>query len=191
MVVKFVSVLIGISILSSPAMAATNKPNHTTQSQTPIKSETAGDSQKNLEASQKFLADNKKKKGVITTASGLQYKEIKPGKGKSPGPYDLVTVEYKGTLLNGQEFDNSAKHKGPVKFELDAIIPGWREALQLMKPGAEWVVYIPPQLAYGDKGVPGVIPSNALLIFDIKLVSNTPPAQDIDSEVLPDPVEKD
>lgn len=149
------------------------------------------DPQKNLEEGNKFLAQNGKKSGVITLPSGLQYKIIKPGKGTPPDQYNFVKVQYRGTLLNGKEFDNSEKQKSPVRFELDTLIPGWKEALQLMKPGAEWIIYVPPKLAYGKQGVKGKIPPNATLIFNLKLISVEPAVAEDDSEVLADPVEKD
>jgi FKBP-type peptidyl-prolyl cis-trans isomerase FklB len=149
------------------------------------------DPQKNLEEGTKFLAQNSKKSGVITLPSGLQYKIIKPGEGTPPNQYNFVKVQYRGTLLNGKEFDNSENQKSPARFELSTLIAGWKEALQLMKPGAEWIIYVPSKLAYGKKGVKGKIPPNATLIFNLKLLSIEPPIAEDDSEVLADPIERD
>jgi len=124
----------------------------------------------NKEAGQKFLAENGKKPGVVTTASGLQYKVITPGSGASPHPTDTVVVNYRGTLLNGSEFDNSYKRGEPLSIAPNNVVPGWKEALSLMKPGAKWEVYIPSDLGYGDSGA-GPIPPGSTLIFTIELLS--------------------
>jgi FKBP-type peptidyl-prolyl cis-trans isomerase len=124
----------------------------------------------NHAAAEAFLAENGKKKDVITTASGLEYKVITPGTGEPPKPTDQVTVNYRGTLLNGTEFDASAKHGGPATFPVNGVIPGWREALVLMKPGAKYQLWIPPKLAY-DLDSPPMIPPGSLLVFDVELVS--------------------
>ncbi len=129
----------------------------------------------NHAAAAKYLADNGKNKDVITTASGLQYKVITPGAGANPKPTDQVSVNYTGTLLDGTEFDASAKHGGPAKFPVNGVIPGWQEALQLMKPGAKYQLWIPPKLAY-DLDSPPSIPPGSLLVFDVELVSVAPPA---------------
>lgn len=125
---------------------------------------------KNLEESEKFFAANKKEKGVVTLPSGLQYKVEKEGSGKSPGKDDTVTVHYTGTLLNGQEFDSSHKRGQPATFKVGGVIPGWTEALQLMKEGAKWKLFIPSDLAYGEQGRPPVIYPNSALIFDVELL---------------------
>jgi FKBP-type peptidyl-prolyl cis-trans isomerase FklB len=117
-----------------------------------------------------FLTANKKKEGVKTTPSGLQYKVLKSGKGKSPKPTDTVTTNYKGTLVNGQEFDSSYKRGQPASFPVNQVIPGWTEALQLMKVGDKWQLFIPSDLAYGPQGRPPVIPPNATLIFELELL---------------------
>lgn len=117
-----------------------------------------------------FLAANAKKAGVITTKSGLQYKILTPGKGTSPKATDKVTVNYVGKLLNGKVFDSSYKRGVPATFPVNGVIPGWTEALQMMKPGATWVLWIPAKLAYGANGVPGVIPPNAVLNFKVNLI---------------------
>lgn len=114
-----------------------------------------------------FLEANAKKEGVITTASGLQYRVIEPGTGKKPGPTDSVTVNYRGTLINGKEFDSSYKKGKPVTFRVDKVIPGWTEALQLMKEGAKWKLFIPYRLAYGETGQL----REKDLIFEVELLS--------------------
>lgn len=130
----------------------------------------------NLAQSNKFFETNKKEPGVKTTASGLQYIEITQGKGNPPKATDTVTVNYRGTLLNGTEFDSSASHKDSNTFEVSNLIPGWQEALQMMKPGAKWKIFVPPQLAYGTRGAGQVIEPNSALIFEIELVSVKPNA---------------
>lgn len=124
----------------------------------------------NRENAEKFLKENKEKEGVITTASGLQYKIITAGEGDSPALKDTVTVHYKGKLLNETEFDSSYKRNQPATFQLDQVIPGWGEALQLMKPGATYELFIKPDLAYGDRGVPPVIEPGSLLVFEVNLI---------------------
>jgi len=128
----------------------------------------------NHAAAAAFLAENGKKKDVITTASGLQYKVLSPGTGENPKPTDQVSVNYSGKLLDGTEFDASAKHGGPAKFPVNGVIPGWQEALVLMKPGAKFQLWIPPKLAY-DLDSPPTIPPGSLLVFDVELVSIAPP----------------
>ncbi len=129
----------------------------------------------NHAAAATFLAENGKKKDVITTASGLEYKVLSPGTGENPKPTDQVSVNYTGKLLDGTEFDASAKHGGPAKFPVNGVIPGWQEALVLMKPGAKFQLWIPPKLAY-DLDSPPTIPPGSLLVFDVELVSIAPPA---------------
>ena len=132
--------------------------------------------QKEMMAKQKergdaFLAENKKKEGVKTLPSGLQYKVIKAGTGKKPKLNDTVTIHYRGTLIDGTEFDSSYKRGQPVSFPVSGVLPGWTEALQLMEEGAKWQLFIPPNLAYGERGAGGVIGPNATLVFEIELVS--------------------
>jgi FKBP-type peptidyl-prolyl cis-trans isomerase len=124
----------------------------------------------NQDAAKKFLAENKTKEGVKTTASGLQYKVIKEGKGDKAAATDTVKVNYKGTLLDGTEFDSSYKRNQPAEFQVDQVIPGWTEALQLMNPGSTFELFIPPQLAYGDRGAPPVIEPGSMLIFEVELL---------------------
>jgi len=118
-----------------------------------------------------FLAANKQKPGVITLADGLQYKILVDGKGPQPNINDTVEVHYAGTLINGTEFDSSYKRKTPATFPLQGVIPGWTEALQLMKVGSTWELYIPPHLAYGSTGSPPTIGPNKTLIFKVELLS--------------------
>lgn len=129
-----------------------------------------GAGKENKAKADKFLAENKGKKGVTTTASGLQYEVVTAGKGTSPKASDVVKVHYKGTLLDGSEFDSSYKRGEPAMFPVGGVIKGWTEALQLMKPGAKWKLTIPPELAYGEQGRPS-IPPNSLLQFEVELVS--------------------
>lgn len=128
-------------------------------------------SEKNKADGEKFLAENAKKEGVKVLPSGLQYKELTPGTGKSPKSTDTVTTHYKGTLIDGAEFDNSYKRGEPATFPVSGVIPGWTEALQLMKEGAKWQLFIPSKLAYGEKGVGQVIGPNATLIFEVELLT--------------------
>lgn len=127
--------------------------------------------EKNKKVGDKFLAENKAKKGVVTLDSGLQYKVITAGNGAKPSKNDSVTVDYTGQLINGKVFDSSKKTGKPATFKLTQVIPGWTEALQLMKQGATWEVYVPPQLAYGQRGIGGPIGPNETLIFNIHLIS--------------------
>lgn len=126
---------------------------------------------KNAAAGEKFLNENKTKEGVKTTASGLQYKVVKEGKGESPKETDTVEVNYKGTLINGTEFDSSYKRNEPATFPVNRVIKGWTEGLQLMKPGASYQFFIPSALAYGERGAGQDIGPNETLIFEVELVS--------------------
>ena len=126
---------------------------------------------KNLSESKVFLEGNKKKEGVKTLPSGLQYKVVAEGSGKTPKATDTVTVHYRGTFINGFEFDSSYKKKQPATFQVNGVIPGWTEALQLMKEGSKWQLFVPPELAYGEKGAGGQIPPNSALIFEVELIS--------------------
>lgn len=131
--------------------------------------ETKKKSEENLAAGQKFLEENKAKEGVKTTESGLQYKVVTEGTGPKPSVDDTVTVDYRGTLIDGTEFDSSYKRGQPVTFPLAGVIPGWTEALQLMPVGSKWELYIPASLAYGDRQVGNVIGPNSTLIFEVEL----------------------
>ena len=127
--------------------------------------------QHNLEQSQAFLAENAKKEGVVTLDSGLQYKVIQAGEGKSPQATNSVTVNYRGTLVDGTEFDSSYDKGKPANYQLKKVIKGWREALLLMKEGDKWELYIPPQLAYGKRGLRNRIPPNSALIYEVELIA--------------------
>jgi FKBP-type peptidyl-prolyl cis-trans isomerase len=119
-----------------------------------------------------FLAANKEKEGVVTLPSGLQYKIVNAGTGPKPAASDSVSCNYRGTLVNGTEFDSSYKRGQPATFEVDRVIKGWTEALQLMPVGSKWQLFIPSNLAYGETGQPrGGIEPNATLIFDVELLS--------------------
>lgn len=125
---------------------------------------------KNLEDSKVFLAKNAKKEGVKTLPSGLQYRVLQEGTGASPAATQTVAVNYRGTLIDGTEFDNSYRRGRPETFQVDSVIPGWIEALQMMKEGSKWELFIPPDLAYGERGMPPRIPPNSSLIFEVELV---------------------
>lgn len=126
--------------------------------------------EKNKKEGDQFLAENKKKKDIKALPSGLQYKVVTEGKGNSPKDTDTVTVHYSGTLIDGTEFDSSVKRGQPATFPVKGVIKGWTEALQLMKEGAKWQLFIPADLAYGESGRPG-IPPNSVLIFEVELIS--------------------
>jgi len=126
---------------------------------------------KNKKGGEAFLVENKKKEGVKTLPSGLQYKVIKEGTGKKPKLTDTVTAHYRGTLIDGTEFDSSYKRGQPASFQVSGVIPGWTEALQLMGEGAKWQLFVPSNLAYGERGAGGLIGPNATLIFEVELVS--------------------
>jgi FKBP-type peptidyl-prolyl cis-trans isomerase len=127
--------------------------------------------EKNKPEGEAFLAKNKARPGVKTTASGLQYEVLKEGTGANPKPTDTVTVNYKGTLIDGTTFDSSYDRGQPATFVLNQVIPGWTEGVQLMKPGAKYRFYIPASLGYGEQGAGGVIGPNAPLIFEVELLS--------------------
>lgn len=125
----------------------------------------------NKQDGEAYLAKNKGAKGVKTTASGLQYKVITAGKGKQPTAEDTVTVNYRGTLIDGTEFDSSYKRNQPATFPVKGVIPGWTEALQLMKEGSKWMLVIPSSLAYAERGAGNMIGPNSTLIFEVELLS--------------------
>lgn len=151
------------SLFFSNAYAA-NSPNVSTQSQaqTTVDNKMKGDA---------FLEANKKKAGVVVLPDGLQYKVLTEGKGPQATANDTVTVNYAGRLIDGTEFDSSYKRGEPATFEVSHVIPGWVEALKLMKAGSTWELYIPPALAYGEQGVPPMIGPNEVLIFKVNLIS--------------------
>lgn len=146
-----------------------------------------------IEANQKYLADNAKRKGVIVRPSGLQFRILQNGYGKRPASTDTVQVYYTGTLINHVIFDGTSPGL-PASFKLNSVIPGWIEALQLMREGDHWLLTIPPNLGYGVRGSPDggiAVPPNQTLIFDIRLISTTPAAKRGEKGYIPDPSEKD
>ena len=133
------------------------------------KEKVAGD--KNKKAGEDFLAANAKKEGVKSTKSGLQYRVIKSGTGKTPKSSDTVKVHYHGTLIDGSVFDSSVERNDPATFPVDGVIPGWTEALQLMKEGDKWQIVLPSAIAYGERGAGGKIGPNSVLVFDVELLA--------------------
>jgi len=127
--------------------------------------------EKNLKEGSTFLAENKTKEGVVTLPSGLQYKILKAGDGAKPTTSDTVVCNYRGTLIDGTEFDSSYKRGQPATFPVGGVIKGWTEALQLMPVGSKWQLFIPPDMAYGERGAGGVIGPNSTLIFEVELLS--------------------
>jgi FKBP-type peptidyl-prolyl cis-trans isomerase FklB len=125
----------------------------------------------NLKAGQDFLAENGKRENVVTLPSGLQYEIIKQGDGPKPSATNTVTCHYHGTTIKGEIFDSSVRRGQPASFPLNAVIKGWTEALQLMPIGSKWKLYIPPHLAYGNRGVSREIGPNSTLIFEVELLS--------------------
>jgi len=149
----------------------------------------AEEGKKNEAAGTAFLEQNKSKPGVVTLPDGLQYKIIKEGTGQTPGPNDNVSVNYKGSLVDGTVFDSSERAGHPVEFPVRAVIPGWTEALEKMTVGSKWQLYIPSNLAYGPNGRPPVIGPNETLIFDVELLSISqpapaPPRQPLTSDII-------
>ncbi|MEK7781252.1 MAG: FKBP-type peptidyl-prolyl cis-trans isomerase, partial [Verrucomicrobiota bacterium] len=147
--------------------------------------------EKNKAEGEAFLAANKSKPGVKVFPSGLQYKVLAEGSGESPKPEDTCIVKYRGTLIDGTEFDNSEKAPGgTASFPANRVIPGWTEALTNMKPGAKWQLFVPSNLAYGEMGKGGNIAPNTVLLFDVELVSFTaappppPPAAPLTSDII-------
>lgn len=138
------------------------------QKQMQVMEEEAAENKKQGEA---FLAENTKKEGVVTLPSGLQYKILTAGQGKKPAETDTVLCNYKGTFIDGTEFDSSVQAGKPVAFDLKGILPGFKEALMLMPIGSKWQLFIPSNLAYGERGAGNVIGPNATLIFEVELVS--------------------
>lgn len=129
---------------------------------------------KNHDAEEAFLKENKTKAGVVETKSGLQYKVVKAGTGPTPKATDTVKVHYKGTLLDGKEFDSSYKRNTPAVIQVGQVIPGWQEALQLMPVGSTYELFIPAKLAYGNRGVPPEIPPGSMLMFQVELLGIEP-----------------
>jgi FKBP-type peptidyl-prolyl cis-trans isomerase FklB len=125
----------------------------------------------NKKEGEAFLAKNKAEKDVVTLPSGLQYKIVKAGEGKKPGDTDTVECHYKGTLINGTEFDSSYRRGAPATFQVGQVIKGWQEALKLMPVGSKWQVFVPSDLAYGSQGAGNDIGPNATLIFEVELLA--------------------
>ena len=136
----------------------------------------------NKVAGEEFLRENKEKEGVVTLESGLQYKVITQGRGSKPAASDVISCHYKGSTIDGKEFDSSYKRGEPASFKLNGVIKGWTEALQLMPVGSKWMLYIPPTLAYGDRGAGRTITPGSTLIFEIELLEiidhDIPPSED-------------
>ena len=126
--------------------------------------------EKNKKEGEAFLAENKKKDGVKTTASGLQYKIIKDGTGPKPKADQRVTVNYRGTLVDGTEFDSSFKRGQPAEFAISEVVKGWGEAMQMMSVGSKWEIYFPPDLGWGERGAGAAVPPNATVIFEVELL---------------------
>ncbi|MFQ5937001.1 MAG: FKBP-type peptidyl-prolyl cis-trans isomerase, partial [Acidiferrobacterales bacterium] len=126
---------------------------------------------KNQQTGEAFLTANKEKEGVVALANGLQYKVIEAGSGKKPKASDTVVVHYRGRLINGEEFDSSYSRGEPASFQVSGVIDGWQQALQMMSVGAKWQVFIPSDLAYGQRGAGESIGPNETLIFDIELLA--------------------
>jgi FKBP-type peptidyl-prolyl cis-trans isomerase FklB len=161
----FIILLVSLGILSFNAYAQDN-PQAYTGNQTPM--QLAAD--KNKMDGEAFLNANKTQPGVVTLPDGLQYKVITEGKGVQPTDEDTVTVDYAGRLIDGTEFDSSYKRGQPMTFRVNQVIPGWVEALKLMKVGSTWELYIPANLAYGEHGAPPIIGPNQVLIFKVHLI---------------------
>ena len=140
------------------------------QRQQQMESQHAEEAVRNLEQGQAFLAENRERAEVTETASGLQYRVIEEGTGSSPAETDRVTVHYRGTLIDGTEFDSSYGRGEPATFALNQVIPGWTEGVQLMQEGGTYEFFIPADLAYGDQGRPGPIGPNATLVFEVELI---------------------
>jgi FKBP-type peptidyl-prolyl cis-trans isomerase FklB len=139
--------------------------------QAKAESKQKADGEKNAKEGKAFLEENAKKKDIVKLPSGMQYKELTAGKGDSPKATDTVKTHYRGTLINGTEFDSSYKRGQPATFPVNGVIKGWTEALQLMKPGAKWQLFIPSELAYGEGGAGESIGPNSTLIFEVELLS--------------------
>lgn len=153
-----------------PEQAAAVKQEFSQKLQQEYAARIEADGKKNLTEGEAFLQENKEKEGVITTVSGLQYKVLTQGDGPLPVATDRVKVHYRGSLLNGKEFDSSYERQEPVVFKVDAVIPGWVEALQMMKVGSKYQLFIPSALAYGPREAGPDIGPNATLIFEVELL---------------------
>lgn len=160
-------VILGLSLLCTTAYA---DPQYTTSTNTADQSQMNSVGDQSKKKGESFLLANKSKPGVVTLPDGLQYKIITEGTGTKPTDNDTVTVDYAGTLIDGTEFDSSYKRGQPATFPVSGVIPGWTEALKLMKTGSVWELYIPASLAYGEQGAPPVIGPNETLIFKVHLI---------------------
>lgn len=149
----------------------------------------AAEAETAAEEGKSFLEKNLEQEGVQATESGLQYRVVEEGDGQPPAVDDTVVVHYRGTLLGGEEFDSSYARGEPARFPVGAVIPGWQEALQMMQPGAKWKVWIPPQLAYGERGAGDVIGPNETLTFEIELLEVIPEQQQ-QQDAAPPPEEQ-
>jgi FKBP-type peptidyl-prolyl cis-trans isomerase len=158
-------------ITTMPGTAPTTTPATTIQT-SPVT--TVNISEQNAKEGAAFMANNKNQPGVITTPSGLQYKVLQTGMGPKPTRNDIVTVDYEGKHLNGQIFDSSYQRNQSATFPVGAVIPGWQEALQMMPQGSLWELYIPANLAYGERGAPGAIAPNETLVFKVHLINVQP-----------------
>jgi FKBP-type peptidyl-prolyl cis-trans isomerase FklB len=171
-------VLSGRTPLLTEAEAAAELTQLQTQVRTKQEAERKELGEKNLKEGQAFLAANKDKEGVVSLPDGLQYKVLTPGNGPIPKASDTVVCQYRGTLTDGTEFDSSAKHGGqPAVFPVGRVIKGWTEALEMMPVGSKWQIFLPPDLAYGERGAGQLIGPNAVLIFQIDLLSIQAPRQ--------------
>lgn len=141
------------------------------------RSKTVGE--QNQREGQQFLAQNKQKEGIVALPSGLQYKVLKQGNGAKPKRSDYVKAHYRGTLLDGTEFDSSYKRGEPATFAVDGVIEGWQEALQLMPVGSKWQLYVPSELAYGQQSPSPLIGPNALLVFEVELLGIQQPGEEL------------
>ena len=159
----------GGALAMTPEEAATIREEFIAKRRAQVESERQTLAAANAAEGDKFLLENRGQEGVVVTDSGLQYKVIVMGDGAKPGATDKVTVNYRGTLLNGEEFDSSYARNQPVTFQLDQVIPGWTEGVQLMPVGSKFMFFIPPNLAYGPGGT-GPIGPNATLIFEVELL---------------------
>jgi FKBP-type peptidyl-prolyl cis-trans isomerase len=159
----------GEELAMTPEEAAAIRKEYVQKRQAAQQAESAAAGGKNLAEGQNFLAENKTKEGVQVTASGLQYKVLSMGDGAKPAATDMVKVHYRGTLLDGTEFDSSYARNEPISFALNRVIPGWTEGVQLMPTGSKFIFYIAPDLGYGAGGG-GPIPPNSTLIFEVELL---------------------
>ncbi len=174
MKIRLLATVITIGLISASGYAGDETNLQTADATSNIAMQPAGATgamEANKKRGEAFLLANKAKPGVVTLPDGLQYKIITAGTGPKPTDQDTVSVDYQGTLVDGTEFDSSAKHGGAAEFKVGQVIPGWVEALRLMPAGSTWELYIPATLAYGDQGAPPVIGPNEALIFKVTLVS--------------------